>query len=486
MLDTVFQKSEAAAVILSLAAILLAAFLLTRITKKLRLPNVTGYIFAGVLLGPYVLKVVPAVILGRMDFVTDIALAFIAFGTGKYFKFSALKKSGKQTVIITIFEALMAAVVITLTMIFVFRLSVPFSLLLGAIGCATAPASTIMTIRQYKAKGKFVNMILQVVALDDAVALIAFSVCAAIAQAMESDGGFTASVIVLPVIINILAVGLGILGGWILSKLINENRSYDHRLVVVIAVLLALTGFCTALDVSPLLACMALGTAYMNISGNKKLFKQVNKFTPPILAIFFVLSGMRLDILSLATAGVIGVVYFFVRIIGKYIGSYLGAWVSHSEKPIRNYLGLALIPQAGVSIGLAALGQRILPAESGMMLSTIILSSAILYEMVGPLAAKTSLILAGAIKRGDAKGGKKKQGMLPQADTPLDQELSPPETDELFGETAASGADTAEQASPGNLECTAKEAAAAAPDETRDGGEEGAPANPPQAPTLFL
>jgi Kef-type K+ transport system membrane component KefB len=431
MLDTVFQKSEAAAVILSLSAILLAAFLLTRITKKLRLPNVTGYIFAGVLLGPYVLKVVPTVILGRMDFVTDIALAFIAFGTGKYFKFSALKKSGKQTVIITVFEALMAAVVISLTMIFVFHLSVPFSILLGAIGCATAPASTIMTIRQYKAKGKFVNMILQVVALDDAVALIAFSVCAAIAQAMESDGGFSASVIVLPIIINVLAVGLGIFGGWVLSKLINDNRSYDHRLVVVVAILLALTGFCTALDVSPLLACMALGTAYMNLSGNKKLFKQVNKFTPPLLAIFFVLSGMRLDIPSLATAGIIGVVYFFVRIIGKYIGSYFGALVSHSDKSIRNYLGLALIPQAGVSIGLAALGQRILPTESGLMLSTIILSSAILYEMVGPAAAKASLILSRCIGREDT-GGKGEKTKLPQTDTPLDQELSPSETDELF------------------------------------------------------
>ena len=366
MLESVYQNNRAAAVILSLAAILLAAFLLTRMTKKLRLPNVTGYIFAGVLLGPYVLRVVPTAVLDSMDFVTDIALAFIAFGTGKYFKFSALRKSGKQTVIITIFEALIAAVLISLTMIFVFHLSIPFSLLLGAIGCATAPASTIMTIRQYKAKGKFVNMILQVVALDDAVALIAFSICAAVAQAMESDGGFSATVVILPVIINISAVGLGILGGWILNKLINEKRSYDHRLVVTIAILLTLTGFCTALDISPLLSCMALGTAYMNFSGNKKLFKQVNKFTPPVLAVFFVLSGMRLDIPSLETAGIIGVVYFFVRIIGKYIGAYLGAWISHSDRSIRNYLGLALIPQAGVSIGLAALGERILPAESGL------------------------------------------------------------------------------------------------------------------------
>lgn len=397
MLAPIFEASRSAGIILSLAMILFAGFLMTRITKACKLPNVTGYIFAGILLGPYVLKVIPADLVSSLDFVTDIALAFIAFGVGKYFKFSTLRKSGKQVIVITLLESLCAAAVITLTMIFVFHLSVPFSLLLGAIGCATAPASTIMTIRQYKAKGPFVNMILQVVALDDAVALIAFSVCAALSQSLSAHGRLQWQVLVLPLILNILAVGLGILCGFILTRLISDRRSSEHRLVLVIGMILVLTGFCTYFNVSPLLCCMALGTAYVNLNGNKNLFKQVNRFTPPILLLFFVISGMRLNVPSLITAGVVGVAYFFVRILGKYAGASLGATLCRSDAAIRKYLGLALIPQAGVSIGLAALAQRMLPPDLGTLLSTIILSSAVLYEMAGPACARASLFLAHAI-----------------------------------------------------------------------------------------
>ncbi len=391
--------SMSAQVIISLAIILIAGFLMTRITKKLRLPNVTGYIISGVLIGPYVLNLIPEIIVERMDFVTDAALAFIAFGVGKYFKLSQLRKSGAKIFIITAFEALTAALLITLVMIFVFHLSVPFALLLGAIGSATAPASTIMTIRQYKAKGEFVNTILQVVALDDAVALLAFSICAAVAQAMESQGRMDITVVLVPILVNMAAIGLGVGGGFLLNKLINEHRSQDHRLVLVIAIIFCLTGFCSAFNVSPLLSCMVLGTVYINVSGNKALFKQVNNFTPPLLLLFFVLSGMRMNVPALATAGVIGIAYFFVRILGKYAGAYIGARVSGASMEIRRFLGLALVPQAGVSIGLAVLGQRILPYESGVLLSTIILSSGVLYEMVGPACAKLSLFLSHTVQR---------------------------------------------------------------------------------------
>ncbi len=387
-----------AAVVLSLSIILFAGFLMTRLTKKLRLPNVTGYILAGVLIGPYVFRLVPQEIIEGMDFVTDIALAYIAFGVGKYFKLSQLRASGKRMIVITLFEALAAAVVVTLTMIFVFHLSVPFSLLLGAIGSATAPASTIMTIRQYRAKGELVNTILQVVALDDAVALIAFSVCAAVANAMDSGGqqvGWT--VLLLPVLWNILALALGVGGAFLLKWIITDRRSREHRLVLVNAVIFTLTGLCTMMDISPLLACMVMGTVYVNIIESKRLFKVVNHFSPPIMLMFFVISGMRLDVPMLATAGAIGICYFLVRIAGKYAGAYVGAAVSGAPKEIRNYLGLALVPQAGVSIGLAALGQRLLPPQTGALLSTIILSSGILYEMVGPICAKSALILAHAI-----------------------------------------------------------------------------------------
>lgn len=396
--------NASAQVILGLSIILFAGFVITRITKKLRLPNVTGYILSGVLIGPYVLDLIPGEIVEHMEFVTDVALAFIAFGVGRYFKLSTLRASGSKIVILTLFESLAAAVLVTASMALIFHLPMPFCLLLGAIGSATAPASTIMTIRQYQAKGEFVNTILQVVALDDAVALIAFSVCAAVVSAMEdSSKALDFGVVILPVILNAVTVIAGGALGYVLHRLIdNERRSSDHRLILTTAILLFITGFCTCFDISPLLSCMALGAVYTNVSDNDRVFTQVNSFTPPILLMFFVLSGMRLNLPSLATAGVIGIFYFFIRILGKYTGTYAGARICGYSANIRNYLGLALIPQAGVSIGLAVLGQRLLSPETGLMLSTIILSSGVLYEMVGPACAKASLFLSHSIEKEDA------------------------------------------------------------------------------------
>lgn len=396
--------NASAQVILGLSIILFAGFVITRITKKLRLPNVTGYILSGVLIGPYVLDLIPGEIVEHMEFVTDVALAFIAFGVGRYFKLSTLRASGSKIVILTLFESLAAAVLVTASMALIFHLPMPFCLLLGAIGSATAPASTIMTIRQYQAKGEFVNTILQVVALDDAVALIAFSVCAAVVSAMEdSSKALDFGVVILPVILNAVTVIAGGALGYVLHRLIdNERRSSDHRLILTTAILLFITGFCTCFDISPLLSCMALGAVYTNVSDNDRVFTQINSFTPPILLMFFVLSGMRLNLPSLATAGVIGIFYFFIRILGKYTGAYAGARICGYSANIRNYLGLALIPQAGVSIGLAVLGQRLLSPETGLMLSTIILSSGVLYEMVGPACAKASLFLSHTIEKEDA------------------------------------------------------------------------------------
>ena len=177
---------SAGGVLLGVAILLTAGFLMTRLTRRLHLPNVTGYILAGILVGPYALNLIPAWLSGGMEFVTDLALSYIAFSAGRYFRIADLKRSGGKVLAVTLAEALCAAVAVTLTMIFVFRLSVPFALLLGAIGCATAPASTIMTIRQYRAKGPFVNLLLQVTALDDAVALTAFSVCTAVVNALQT------------------------------------------------------------------------------------------------------------------------------------------------------------------------------------------------------------------------------------------------------------------------------------------------------------
>ncbi len=393
-----------ATILISLALMLLCGFLSTRITKRLKLPNVTGYIIVGILIGPYILNIIPTGTIAGMDFVTDIALAFIAFGVGRYLKLSVLKQNSKQIIIITLCEALLAAIIVTLTMIYIFKLPISFSVLLGAIGSATAPASTIMTIRQYKAKGNFVNTLLQVVALDDAVALIAFSICTAIVRTLVSEEVLRISIILLPLLINLIAISLGILAGFILDKLISSRRSRDNRLILAIAMLLAITGFCAAFNISPLLSCMAMGIAYINLSGNKELFRQINQFAPPTLILFFVLAGMKLSIPVLLSTGWIGVAYFLIRIIGKYIGSFIGASLSGAPMEVRKYLGLALVPQAGVSIGLAILGQRILPTDMGILLSTIILSSSVLYELIGPISAKVSLHLSNSIPSEDRKG----------------------------------------------------------------------------------
>ena len=396
-------------VILELAAMLLSAFGLSRITKLLKLPNVTGYILSGILIGPHCLKWIDASMVENMSFVTDVALAFIAFGVGKYFTWSTLRKSGAQVLVITVLEALAAAAAISAAMLLIFDLPLSFSLLLGAIGAATAPASTLMTIRQYKAKGHFVDTILQVVALDDAVALLAFSVCATISQVAESPEQLSAASILLPIAYNVLAVALG--AGMALALKWSERhvRSAYNRLLMVVILLLTLAGLCAAVDVSPLLACMALGMVHANVTEEKDLlFKTVDEFTPPVLTFFFVVSGMRLNVPALATAGVVGVVYFFVRIAGKYFGATLGAVLTGEERSVRRYLGMALVPQAGVSIGLAALGERMLSPEMGGLLSTIILSSAVLYEIAGPALAKLSLHLAGALNPA-AQDDKKKQ-----------------------------------------------------------------------------
>ena len=397
MIAEILKHQGNAGIILSIAIILLAGFLCTRVTKRLRFPNVSGYIISGILIGPCVLHLIPREVIAGMDFMTDIALAFIAFGVGKYFRKDILLKQGGKIITITIFEALTAGACITIAMVVCFRLPWSFSLLLGSIGCATAPASTIMTIRQYHAKGNFVDTILQVTALDDAVALIAFSVCTALVDFMHADQALEWLVILLPVLWNIMAIVLAVVLAWVLHHIISEKRSSDHRLVLVIAVILALTGICSCFAISPLLSCMVLGAVYINLSGNKDLFRQVNGFTPPITLLFFVLSGMRLDLYALVSCGVIGIVYFFVRIIGKAAGAWTGARISHASTAVRQYLGLALIPQAGVSIGLAILAQRLLPSTEGTMLSLIILSSAVLYEMIGPACAKLSLKLSGSI-----------------------------------------------------------------------------------------
>lgn len=400
----VMETNSVATVIISIALMLFLGFSMTRLTKRLRLPNVTAYIVVGILIGPFCLNLVPATVIDGMDFLSDIALAFIAFSTGEFFKLSTLKKNGMKVVIITVLEACLATVVVFIVTYCILGVDLGFSIVLAALASATAPASTVMTIRQTGAHGDFVDTLLQVVALDDVVGLIEYSVAISLALSISlGSASVGATGILKPIGINLGVLLLGGLFGLFLKLLMPKKRSEDNRLIISVSLIFAFCGICALLDVSPLLGCMSMGTVYINITNDEKLFKQLNYFTPPILLLFFVRSGLsfRLDALvnnSTAVGNtpllVIGVVYFVVRIVGKYAGAFLGCLITGKPKEVRNYLGLALIPQAGVAIGLAALGARTLGGETGVALETVILSSSVLYELVGPACAKLSLYLS--------------------------------------------------------------------------------------------
>lgn len=389
--------NEETKILFALCIILFAGFLVTRLTNKLNLPRVSGYILAGILIGPSVLNLIPQDIFSHMEFVSDLSLAFIAFGVGKFFKRDVIKETGIRMIVITVFESLTAGVLVSLLLKAIFHFDWDFVLILGVIATATAPASTIMTINQYKAKGEFVNILLQVVALDDVVCLLAFSVVTTVAGAHGIGHHLGVMDILMPAVWNLLVVVLGFFCGYVLSRLLVPARSRDNRLILAIAMLLGISAVCTSINVSPLLSCMVFGASYINLTKDKKLYRQLNDFTPPIMSLFFIVSGMNLDLHTLATAGTIGAAYFVIRIAGKYLGCYVSCFITKTNKKIRYYLGFALVPQAGVSIGLAFLGRRMLPGTTGNLLMTIILSSSVLYELIGPLCAKFALMHSDSI-----------------------------------------------------------------------------------------
>lgn len=418
--------SEVSVVIISVALMLLGGFLLTRLTKRLHLPNVTAYIVAGILLGPYGINCVPERIVQGMDFIADIALAFIAFSTGEFLNRETLRKSGGKAAVITLWEACLASAAVFAVCYGLLRLELSFSVVLAALAAATAPASTVMTIRQTRAKGDFVETLLQVVALDDVVGLIEYSIAVSVALA-AATGSFSVGHILRPLAANALVLGIGGGFGWLL-RLLLYKRSTDNRLIVSIAMLFAFCGICALLDVSPLLGCMAMGTVYRNLTDDERLFRQLNYFSPPLLLLFFVRSGVNFDLGALgntaaSVGGVsllaVGVIYFLVRIVGKYAGAFLGCAVTGKSRRVRQYLGLALIPQAGVAIGLAAMGARTLGGETGAALETIILASSVLYELIGPACAKLALYLSGSYSD-------KLEDLVPAESTP---EGAPPKTE---------------------------------------------------------
>ena len=388
-----------------LGIMLLGGLLFGRLAKKVGLPNVTGYLVAGLIVGPYVLKIIPADAASSISMVSEMALGFIALSIGAEFKLSYFREVGVRPVVIAILEGLCAMGAVVCGLLFAGQ-TLAFSLVLGAIASATAPAATIMVIRQYNANGPLTKTLLSVVALDDAVGLIAFAVSFGIARAMDSAQFSLASILLSPLIEIVGSLLLGALAGFVLTKLETMFRSNSNRLSLSIAFIFLMVGL-SAMDFtvagadcgfSPLLVCMMLGTVFCNICPlSDDLMERADRWSTPMLAVFFVISGanLRLSVFSQGVLVFIGVVYIIARSAGKYCGARWSAKAVGCDHTVQKYLGIMLLPQEGVALGMCVSAQAL--GADGELIRNIILFSVLIYELVGPVATKESLKAAGAI-----------------------------------------------------------------------------------------
>ncbi len=409
--------------LLAAALALLIGLLMTRLFKllHLHLPDVTAFLIAGLIVGPYCLGRLGVEGVGfastaeveSMSVITNTALGFIAFSIGNEFLLSQLKTIGKQAIVVGIIQALSAtvlvdAVLIGLHFLMPDKLSIEAAITLGAIASATAPAATLMVVRQYKAKGKLTDILLPIVALDDAVGLAVFSVSFGIATSMVTGQTDLIGILVEPLIEIVASLALGAFLGWVLTMLERTFFSNSNRLsltiaFVVLTVALSMLKFqigSVRISFSTLLVCMMLGTVFCNICPlAQDLMDRANKWTAPLFALFFVLSGAELELGVLSSGAVIliGVVYILMRSAGKYIGSYVSCSATNCDPKVKKYLGITLLPQAGVALGMCVTAAK-LGTTDGVLIKNIILFSVLIYELIGPLLTKWALTKAGDIK----------------------------------------------------------------------------------------
>ena len=383
---------------LSLGIALFLALLSRKIMKGIRLPNVTGYLIIGLIAGPYCLNWLSLEVVEQLSIIPEVALGLIAFSIGAEFKLDYLKKTGKSPVIIAFTEGIGAVIFVDLILIATGH-DLAFSLILGAIAAATAPAATLMVVRQYKAKGPVTDALLPVVAIDDAVALVAFGLSVAMAKAISSQESVSlVASIISPIIEIVGALILGAVLGVVLKYLTNWFTGQGNRLSVSLAMVLLCIGVSNITGLSALLVCMTMSAVYANISKvSDKVFELVERVTPPIFMLFFFVSGAELNLGILPAVGVIGVLYIVFRVVGKFVGAAIGAKLSHAQPIVAKYLGYTLIPQAGVAIGLAGVATKVVP-EHGGEIQTIILCATIIYELCGPVVTKLALKKAGEIQ----------------------------------------------------------------------------------------
>lgn len=382
------------------AILLFSGLIFARIFSKIHFPEVTGFLIAGIIIGPSVLGIIPEEGVKNLEIISSVALSFIAFSIGSEMKISVLKKLGEKIILITVFEALTALLVVLLGCLFIFKYDLPFSLSLASIACATAPAATLMVIRQYKAKGEMVDILLPVVALDDAVCIIAFGICSSMAVSILQGGDLNIfSMFIYPVIEILESIALGLVGGFVFVLLSKKMRTDNELLSFIIGVIFMLSAISDMLNLSGLLTLMSASVLIANLGATpRRYFDMVDRVTPPIFMSFFVISGADLNLAGLKAVGAVGIFYIFARAFGKYLGAFSAAKISGLSKKVQSYLGLTLIPQAGVAIGLSLIASREIPDPHGAMIRTVILGATIVYELVGPLLAKFALTKTGCIE----------------------------------------------------------------------------------------
>ena len=406
--------------LLSVAFAVLAGLMMTRVVKKLGLPDVTAYLVAGVLIGPYALGRLNLPVgfhtleaVEGLNLMSDVALGFIAFAIGNEFRLSALKKTGKQATIVGIVQGLVAALFVDAALIglhFILGDKLPISsaITLGAIATATAPAATLMVVRQYKAKGKLTDILLPVVALDDAVGLVVFAVSFGVARALGSGTIDLVSVLVNPALEIALSLVLGAVMGEILTQMEKLFNSNSNRLSMTIVFVLLTVAISKAefhigkvtIGFSSLLVCMMLGTIFCNrciLSGD--LMEKADAWTAPLYVLFFVISGAELELDVFADLSVVGIglVYILFRSLGKYVGAYGSCKTTGCDEKVTKYLGVTLLPQAGVALGMCLMVGE-LGSYEGRLIRNIVLFSVLVYELIGPTLTKWALTKAGDIQ----------------------------------------------------------------------------------------
>lgn len=407
-------------ILLTVSIALLAGLMMTRVFKPFKLPSVTAYLIAGVFIGPYCLGrlhidglgFTSTDVVSSLSIISEVALGFIAFSIGNEFRLEDLKKTGKQATVIGILQALCATLMVDLALYAVHlampdKLSLPQLITLGAIATATAPAATLMVVRQYKAKGPLTSLLLPIVALDDAVGLIVFAVSFGIAKTLISGTVDFVSIFINPIIEILCSLLLGAFMGWVLTQLEKLFNSNTNRLNLTISFVLVTTALSSLkfevgsihIGFSSLLVCMMLGTVFCNICPlSKDLMAASDKWTSPLFALFFVLSGAELELNVFADLAIvfIGTVYILFRCVGKYLGTFFSAKLTNCDSNICKYLGITLFPQAGVALGMCATAMQL--GEAGRLIRNITLFAVLVYELVGPLLTRQALMAAGDIK----------------------------------------------------------------------------------------